>query len=283
MEVLERWLSELSPQERILDLGCGSGSMRKQLKGLNVIGIDVDPILLSANRELAGVCGRSHRLPFAEGSFDLVISHHSLEHFRDAEGTIREIGRVLKPAGRLFVSVPEGASFSDRLYRLMFCGGDHWQRFSLRSAADAIEAGTGLHLAASKELFTSFLFVDKRNFLAAPIGPLPGPLPRRMRWMGCLPAWCFAGTRWLLNIGTRLFDRCFPTSLSRYGWALAFGPEPAVPVVVEPGCPNVCMHCGLGIEAQDIVTIRKTLYRCPDCSRLNFYFPASRLKMFQTD
>jgi hypothetical protein len=95
-----------------------------------------------------------------------------------------------------------------------------------------------------------------------------------MRWLGRLPAWCFAATRWLLNIGTRLVDRFFLTSLSRYGWALAFAPEADAPVIVEPGCPNVCMHCGLGIEVQYIVTIRNVLYRCPDCSCLNFYFPA---------
>jgi SAM-dependent methyltransferase len=271
MEVLERWLSELTPSQRVLDLGCGSGSLRKQLRGLNVIGVDVDLKQLTAGTELSGVCGRGQNLPFADLSFDFVISHHSLEHCRDAAGTIREIRRVLKPAGRLFVSIPEGTTFTDRLYRLMFCGGDHWQRFSLRSAADAIEAGTGLRLAASRELFTSFIFVDKRNFLAAPLGPLPGPLPRRMRWLGHFPAWCFTAARILLNAGTRLADRCFSTCLSRYGWALAFGPE-ATGTVVEPGCPNVCMHCGSGVETPQIVTVRKVLYRCPDCSRLNLYF-----------
>jgi len=274
MKLLERWLAELSPSQRILDLGCGSGSMRKQLKGLRVVGVDLDAGLLARSREMSGVCARSDRLPFADRSFDFVVSNHSLEHFRDAEAAIREIGRVLKPAGRLFVAIPEGASFSDRLYRLMFCGGDHWQRFTLHGAAGSIGAGTGLRLAASQELFTSFIYVDRRNFLAAPLGPLPGPLPRRMRWLGRMPGWWFEAARWLLNITTRLADRVFRTHAARYGWALAFSRDAESPVA-EPGCPNVCMYCGAGVEGE-IVTVRRWFYRCPDCSGLNFRFRAVR-------
>ena len=43
MRLLERWLSELSPLQRILDLGCGAGSLRTQLAGMNVTGVDIDP------------------------------------------------------------------------------------------------------------------------------------------------------------------------------------------------------------------------------------------------
>lgn len=266
MRLLQQWLSELTRSERVLDLGCGPGSMRNQLSGLNVVGMDVDP------KQRPTVCGVSQNLPFADGSFDFVVSNHSLEHFRDAEGAIREIGRVLKPGGRLFVSVPEGASFSDRLYRLMFCGGDHWQRFSFRSAVDGIERGTGLALAGSQELFSSFLFVEKRRFLPAPRGPLPGPFPRRMRWLGHLPGWSFAATRWVLHAGTRVADRVLGTSFSRYGWALAFSGGERGRAVVEPGWPNVCMHCGAGVEAAEIVSVRRLFYRCPECARLNWFY-----------
>src|SRR5208282_4917541 len=113
MRLLERWLSELSPTQRILDLGCGSGSLKAQLVGRNVFGVDLDPNELARNRDLGGVCARSNSLPFTGQTFGFVISHHSLEHFADAAGAIREIQRVLEPGGRLFVSVPEGASFAD--------------------------------------------------------------------------------------------------------------------------------------------------------------------------
>jgi SAM-dependent methyltransferase len=262
MRLLERWLEEFSPAQRILDLGCGSGSMPAQVAGLNVIGVDVD--LKSLANKIPSACAESHRLPLAGASFDLVLCHHSLEHFHDVPGTIREVRRILRPEGRLFVSVPDGNSFSDRLYRFLLAGGGHLQRFSFESIVGEIESGTGLHLAGWKELSTSFIFVDKRNFVPAPRGALPGPLPRRMRWAGALPAWCFSGARICLNVGSRL------TRSSRYGWALAFTPENRPPEE-EPGSVNVCMFCGAGFDCEP-ARVAVFFYRCPYCSGANFLF-----------
>ena len=231
----------------------------------------MDPKELARNRALASVCAESHTLPFAGRSFDLVICHHSLEHFRDAARVVREIRRVLKPQGRLFVSVPDGQSFSDRLYRLLLCGGGHFQRFSFAGVVGAIESDTGLHLAGWRELFTSFIFVDKRNFMTAPRGRLSGPLPRRVRWLGHLPGWLFNAARLLLNLGSRLADRCFSTGLSRYGWALAFGPD-AKPPETEAGSINVCMSCGSALDGARAERIAAVLYRCPYCAKLNVFF-----------
>lgn len=268
MRLLERWLRELSPSQRVLDLGCGAGSLRTLSAGLNIIGVDLDPKELARNRELPGACAESHLLPFANGSFDLVVCHHAMEHFRDAPAAIREIRRVLKQEGRLYVSVPDGSSFSDRLYRLLLCGGGHFQRFTFESVVSAVESATGLRLAGSRELFSSFIFLDKLNFVPAPRGRLPGPMPRRMRWLGWLPHCSFGLARWLLNIGTRLVDRCFSTALSRYGWSLAFDSETPSPEQ-EPGCSNVCMSCGAGMDETPAKRIAGLLYRCPYCSRLN--------------
>lgn len=271
MRRLERWLEDFPASRRILDLGCGPGSLPSQMAGLRVTGVDVDAKALAGNPSLPSACADSHRLPFASRTFDLVIGNHSLEHFHDIAGTIREIQRVLKPDGRLFVTVPDGRSFSDRLYRLLLCGGGHLQRFAFENIVGDIESGTGLHLAAWKELSSSFLYVDRRNFLPAPRGPLPGPFPRRMRWLGHLPSWFFAFTRIFLNVSTRLMDRCFPTRSSRYGWALAFVPENGLPEQ-EAGSPNVCMFCGAGFDTQPTQRIARWLYRCPYCSGVNGLF-----------
>ena len=264
MRLLDSWLSELSPSQRILDLGCGAGSLKTQLAGMNVFGADVDSAELAQNRELPSACAESHRLPFADQSFDLVVCHHSMEHFGDPASVILEIRRVLKPGGRLFVSVPDGSSFSDRLYRLMLCGGGHLQRFSFESVVNAFESGAGLHLAGWTELFSSFIYVDKRNFAPSP----HGPLPRRMRWLGHLPSWCFSGSRLFLNLSTRLADYCLPTRLSLYGWAIAFGPEEKPPAA-EPGYVNVCMSCGSGLSRAHSERIAGPIYRCPNCKGLN--------------
>jgi SAM-dependent methyltransferase len=271
LQTLDRWLTEIPVPHRILDLGCGSGSLARQLAGLNVIGIDLNVRELAANRLSAAVCARSDELPLADASFDLVICHHSLEHFRDIADTIREIRRILKPGGRLFVSIPEGRSFSDVLYRLLLCGGDHFQRFAFAGLVDKVESGTGLHLRSSQELFTSFLFVDRRTFVPAPRGRFLGPLPRRMRWLGHLPSWVFTAARVFLNCSTRWVDSCFATKFSRYGWAFAFGPESVLPET-EPSQRNVCMSCGAGLDYAQIQPIWRLVYRCPYCYNWNVFF-----------
>lgn len=276
MRLFERWLTELRPSQRILDLGCGAGSLRAQMEGLNVIGADVDRRELARNPSLAGACAESHNLPFADHSFDLVICHHSLEHIRELQPTLAEIRRTLKTEGRLFVSVPDGNSASDRLYRLLFCGGGHWQRFGFEDLVGTIEQHTGLHLAGWKELSTSFNFIDRRNFIPAPRGCATGPLPRRMRWLGLLPGWFFAGARLSLNFGSRFLDRCLPARFSRYGWALAFdscsvSAEAELPEA-EQHCLNVCMSCGANVEQARDGRVARLLYRCPYCSTLNLLF-----------
>ena len=269
--MLEDWLRESPGPERILDLGSGPGSLTAQVSGLRVVALDVDLGGLKRNPGEWRVCGGSDRLPFAVGSFDLVICHHSLEHFRDTSTVLNEIRRVLKPEGRLFVSVPNGRSFSDRLYRFILCGGGHFQQFTFESVRASIEAATGLRLAGSRELFTSFIYLDRLNFLAAPRGRLPGPLPRRMRWLGRLPGWMFQAMRFFLVLATRAADRCFRVRSSQYGWALAFAPGVQRPVV-EPGCVNVCVACGAALDQAAPARIARVFYRCPCCTALNFYF-----------
>jgi SAM-dependent methyltransferase len=245
--MLERWLEDFPRDKKILDLGCGSGSLAAQLASHRVFGVDVD---VSAPANLPRALADSHRLPFAAASFDLVICHHSLEHFHDIPGTVREIRRVLGPEGRLFVTVPDGRSFSDRLYRFLLCGGGHLQRFTFAGIVAEIESGTGLHLAGWKELSSSFIFIDKRNFVPAPGS---GPLPRRMRWLGTLPSQFFSSARILLNLAT-------PKRFNTYGWCFAFTPEKQFPVE-EPGNLHICIDCGAGFDGPP----GKLFCPCPYC------------------
>jgi len=95
-----------------LDLGCGTGTHSAALaeRGFSVSAIDFDLRLLQAVRShgiMSGpgevpprwTCGDASRLPFADGSFDLVFSNSLLEHVPRWRDVLEEAARVLRPRG----------------------------------------------------------------------------------------------------------------------------------------------------------------------------------------
>ncbi len=95
---------------RILDVGCGLGLYVRQFRAFSddVWGVDVDAEKLAeAAHTLPNILlAPAEALPFADGSFDVVLSHEVLEHVDDDRRAVAEACRVLKPGGRLVVFVP---------------------------------------------------------------------------------------------------------------------------------------------------------------------------------
>ncbi|MCI0579032.1 MAG: methyltransferase domain-containing protein [Chloroflexi bacterium] len=93
---------------RVLDCGCGEGYLSRWLagRGHTVIGLDLSLPLLQAARQAAGpgeqyLGGDAFRLPFAARCFDGLISSFLLIELADPAAAMAEMGRVLKPGGRL--------------------------------------------------------------------------------------------------------------------------------------------------------------------------------------
>jgi ubiquinone/menaquinone biosynthesis C-methylase UbiE len=107
-----------APGQRILDLGCGTGTLALQVKqrepGAELIGLDADPEMLAQARrkaEQAGVElelteGFSTELPYEDASFDRVLSTLFFHHLdpEPKRQTAREIARVLRKGGELHVA-----------------------------------------------------------------------------------------------------------------------------------------------------------------------------------
>lgn len=94
---------------RVLDLGCGTGYGTAALAGgaARVVGFDrVAPSPTVRGPGMAFVRGDLRGLPFAAGTFDLVVSFQVIEHLRDPGDYLREIGRVLRPDGTLLLTTP---------------------------------------------------------------------------------------------------------------------------------------------------------------------------------
>jgi SAM-dependent methyltransferase len=94
---------EFPPASRVLDVGCGPGEQMLELlrRGHEPVGIDPEPECVETVRsyELEAVQGFAEHLPFADASFDGVISKVVLPYTKSAIA-MKEIARVLKPGGR---------------------------------------------------------------------------------------------------------------------------------------------------------------------------------------
>lgn len=104
----------------VLDLGCGTGRHALWLAaaGANVTAVDFSEGMLDEARRKPGadnvrfLAHDLHQpLPFADGSFDLVVSGLVLEHIRTLEPLFAEVKRVLKPGGRAVISTMHPAMF----------------------------------------------------------------------------------------------------------------------------------------------------------------------------
>ena len=92
----------------MLDLGCGSGATMIAFRdaGWRVQGIDPDQEAVDYGTKTLGLpvrYGFAENLPHADASFDLAISLGALEHVHDFAAAMKELHRVIKPGGHLFI------------------------------------------------------------------------------------------------------------------------------------------------------------------------------------
>lgn len=122
------YLSEISRYRggatgQLLEVGCGEGDFLELAEGAgwDVTGIEYSSAACERARQRLKKstvhCGELQQMSLPEGRFDLCILSDVLEHVRSPLAFLREIHRVLKPGGTLFVATPSTDSWSARLLR----------------------------------------------------------------------------------------------------------------------------------------------------------------------
>jgi SAM-dependent methyltransferase len=95
---------------RVLDLGCGTGHSYRELAPRETVGTDLHAKALEGQERETHACDM-RSLPFADGSFQSVISIHAIEHVPDPERVMAEVVRVLQAGGRAIFGTPNRLTF----------------------------------------------------------------------------------------------------------------------------------------------------------------------------
>ncbi|PCG85570.1 SAM-dependent methyltransferase [Streptomyces sp. WZ.A104] len=103
--------AEVGPGSRVLDVGCGSGtvSLAAVARGAAVHAVDAEPGMVDASRRavpgIAACIARLPELPYEDDAFDAVVGNFVLNHVGRPREALAELRRVTRPGGRVAVTI----------------------------------------------------------------------------------------------------------------------------------------------------------------------------------
>src|SRR5262249_53515291 len=159
--IMEPWVrrlvdvAALRPAEHVLDVACGTGLFaglapcRVGADG-RVVGVDLNGTMIETARTVSTAdvhntiewrTGDAAALPFANAAFDVVLCQQGVQFFPDRIQALREMRRVLRPGGRLALTV--GSAITERPYRAALA--DALEQHVSAGAAAMARAADALH------------------------------------------------------------------------------------------------------------------------------------------
>jgi 2-polyprenyl-3-methyl-5-hydroxy-6-metoxy-1,4-benzoquinol methylase len=117
----QRLLALVPDDSRVLDVGCSTGYLARPLveRGSTVVGIELDGAAAAVAREVCEEVlvgdAETLELPFAPGSFDVVLCGDLIEHLRDPRRFLVRVRPLLRDRGRLVLTTPNVANWAMRL------------------------------------------------------------------------------------------------------------------------------------------------------------------------
>ena len=170
-ELLEKAFGEyVGAARRVLDIGSADGPSVRWLAARDQkVALDLDPRGLRPG----DVCGSALALPFADETFDAVAAFDVIEHCEPESQALGEVARILRPGGRLVISVPA--------YQWAWTHFDEWnhhhRRYTRRRAVAAVEAA-GLVVHRATYAFTGTFPFFAADRLRTKVKERSRPAPR---------------------------------------------------------------------------------------------------------
>ena len=120
---------DAQPEEEILDLACGRAidAFHLAMRGAKVFGLEPSSVMIKKALEWVEnpsqhpvilVRALAEKIPFADNSFDKVVCKGAMDHFVDLDATFAELARIIKPSGKLIISIANFESLSCKLGRI---------------------------------------------------------------------------------------------------------------------------------------------------------------------
>jgi SAM-dependent methyltransferase len=123
----------LKPDDRILEIGCGIGTVVYELsgKGHDIAGIDISGEAIEYGRKKYGdirlEVQAAEILPYEDESFEVVMSFDLFEHIAAIDKHISEVRRVLRPGGYYLFQTPN--RYSNIIYETLWTKSLQWRRY----------------------------------------------------------------------------------------------------------------------------------------------------------
>lgn len=138
--------------EKVLDIGCGNGVFLKHAAqvGWEAWGLEPDAKATASLGGFKVLQGSLPNVPLPDESFDCITLSHVIEHLHDPVAALKEIHRLLKPGGRVWIATPNIESIGHRLFGATWIGiqsPTHLVLFNRRAIRDAF-ASSGFQTVA---------------------------------------------------------------------------------------------------------------------------------------
>lgn len=196
-----KWIIDNLPVKfhgRILDAGCGNGTMLANLKkycsDLQMYGVDIskEGCRLARGRGIiTKISDLNYRIPFKNNFFDFIVVHEVIEHLIDPDKFLEECNRTLKKGGYLVVTTPNLTAW---YHRILFLFGLPPLFSELSTRNRTVGIGFLKHLIKNKQpvghirVFTVAALKDLIKLYGFSIekvrgAPIPFDFPKIIRWI----------------------------------------------------------------------------------------------------